>query len=102
MDLSPGSEWRKLINDEFMTNRYSEFRKWYFNKFAEWELAQFKEDYYNNLVIKQNYIPFVNWFTEYFLEKTKSEIMVLKSKPWTFLGGEIDNALFPPKLESLI
>jgi hypothetical protein len=69
MDLRPRSEWRKLINDEFMTNRYSEFRKWYFNKFAEWELAQFKEDYYNNLVITQNYIPFVNWFTEYFLEK---------------------------------
>jgi hypothetical protein len=92
-----GSDWRKLINDEFMTNRLSEFRKWYFNKFAEWELTEFKEDYYNNLATTQNYIPFVKWFVEYFLDRTKTEILVLKTKQWNILGGESINAPFPPE-----
>jgi hypothetical protein len=81
MDLSPGSDWRKFINDEFMKEKYSEFRKWYFNKFASWEITQFKDDYYSNLAITQNYVPFIKWFIDYFLNKTKNETLVLKSKP---------------------
>jgi hypothetical protein len=80
-----------------MTDKYVEFRKWYFNKFADWELTQFKEDYHNNLAITQNYVPFVKWFIEYFLNKIKTEIMVLKSKPWNVTGENIVNAPFPPE-----
>jgi hypothetical protein len=97
MDFSPKSALRQLINDEFYMERYSEFKKWYFNKYKHWELAQFRDDYYNELKIKQDYIPFVKWFLNHILEKIKNEIFVLKSKPWISSGGETINSPFPPE-----
>ena len=46
MDLSPGSSWRQLINDEFNQDRYKDFRTWYFKKFKDFELKEFKDKYY--------------------------------------------------------
>ena len=69
MDLRPGSAWRQLINDEFQHERYFEFRKWYFKTFKPWKLAQFKEEFYNHLSMNQDYIPFVKWFTNFFIKK---------------------------------
>jgi hypothetical protein len=69
MDFTPGSDFRKLINDEFEMSRYSEFRQWYFKTFKSWELAEIKQDCYNDLSMKKDYIPFVKWFLKYFLEK---------------------------------
>jgi hypothetical protein len=96
MDLRPNSAWRKLINDEFYHERYTDFRKWYFMTFKPWELAQLKEDFYTHLSQTQDYIPFVKWFTNFFVEKMKKEIMVLQSKSWMTIEGNNIISPFPP------
>jgi hypothetical protein len=97
MDCTPGSDFRKLINDEFEMPRYNEFRKWFFKTFQPWELAQIKQDFYNDLSMKRDYIPFVKWFLNYFLEKMNNEILVLKSRSWNLSNREIVESIFPPE-----
>ena len=97
MDLSPGSSWRQLINDEFNQDRYKDFRNWYFKKFKDFELKEFKEKYYDYLSEIQSYVPFVKWFVKYFHNKVKSEIMILQSKNWCTYNGEIITSPFPPE-----
>ena len=45
MDLTPNSLWRKFINDEFMMEKYSDFRKWFFREIPDWEREKIKNDY---------------------------------------------------------
>jgi hypothetical protein len=97
MDLRPNSAWRKLINDEFQHERYTNFRNWYFKTFKPWELSKFKEEFYNHLNQTQDYIPFVKWFTKFFIEKMEKEIMVLQSKSWLTTEGNIITSPFPPE-----
>jgi hypothetical protein len=59
MDLTPNSIWRKFINDEFMLDKYSEFRNWFFNKFTNWERDHFKNEYYDYLNKTNNFVRFV-------------------------------------------
>ena len=89
MDLSPGSSWRQLINDEFNQERYQAFRKWYFKKFKNFELKEFKDKYYEYLSEIRSYVPFVKWFVKYFHLRVKAEIMVLQNKSWSTHNGEI-------------
>jgi hypothetical protein len=98
MDLTPNSIWRKFINDEFMLDRYYDFRNWFFKKFPSWEREKIKDDYYNHLMQTQNYIRFVEWFITYFVERSDNEILTLKSRPW-YITGEKDpiHTPFPPE-----
>jgi hypothetical protein len=98
MDLTPNSIWRKFINDEFMMEKYSDFRNWFFKKFPTWEREKIKEDYYDYLNESQNFVRIVKWFITYFLNKTENEVLTLKSRPWNVVGHDepIQNP-FPPE-----
>ena len=96
LDYSPGSKMRQLINDEFQHERYTQFREWFFKKFSKPELAQFKDEYYTQMNLAQDFIPFVKWFVNYFISKKQEEILVLK-RPWENIKGEKMEAPFPPE-----
>jgi hypothetical protein len=98
MDLTTNSIWRKFINDEFMMDKYSDFRNWFFKKFPDWERDKIKNDYYDHLNKTQNFVRFVEWFITYFVTESDTEILTLKSKPW-YITGQKDpiNTPFPPE-----
>ena len=95
MDLTPNSLWRKFINDEFMMEKYSDFRKWFFREIPDWEREKIKNDYYKHLGITQEFIRFVEWFITYFLDQNEKDILTLKSRSCILLGKmSLFNLLF--------
>lgn len=78
LDYSPGSKMRQLINDEFQHERYTQFREWFFKKISKPELTQFKNEYYTQMNLGQDFIPFVKWFVNYFISKKKRNPCVYK------------------------
>ncbi|CAL5202502.1 unnamed protein product [Lathyrus oleraceus] len=96
LDYSPDSKMRELINDEFQHEIYTQFREWFLKKKSKPELAQFKDEYYTQMNLAQDFIPFVKWFVNYFISKKQEEILVLQ-RPLENVRGEKMEAPFPPE-----
>src|ERR1051325_1764391 len=104
LDYSPGSNLRNLVNDEFHHERYTQFRKWFFKTFSTPVLENIKDEYYTQMSVNQEFIPFVKWFISYFIKKQKEELVFIKQdellvlqKPWENIRGEKMESPFPPE-----
>lgn len=62
MDFRPGSENRKVLNQDFYHEQYTEFRTWYFTSHTSDQLQNFKIQYYEYLGKHQIIQPFPLWF----------------------------------------
>ena len=95
IDLNPGSEFRKILNREFLGEDNKQFRDWYFNKYNPEELKNFKNQYYDYMTKTNDIIFFVRWFINNYINNLKGEILVLQ-KTWQTSQGETVSR-FPPE-----
>ena len=94
MDFTPGSENRKILNQEFNQEKYKEFRDWYFTNHTLNQLASYKTHYYQHLELHQTLIPFVEWYHTV----TQSQLTVIEDqyKVWTTTEGQVIHSIHPP------
>lgn len=93
-------EIRKEINQEFYQSKNEEFRKWYFSKYDDNQLQNFKKEFYNWIEYSKKIIPFTQWFYgKYFTELDKS-INVIQDyhRNWKTMTGTVIRAVHPPTI----
>ena len=96
MDLSPGSKTRKIHNKEFSLKANTEFRKWYFNKYSNEELKEFKNKFFESLSNTGEFTTFIPWFVKNFVQTMKIEINTLQLRNWKSVQGKDSESPFPP------
>lgn len=92
MDFTPGSEIRKQLNQDFMQEKYQEFRSWYFNNHTTDELQQLKNQYYYHLEKYQTLRPFLEWYYEFstvmeFIPTSQINVLENMQRTWQTVGG---------------
>ena len=100
INLNPGSEFRKILNREFLGEDNKQFRDWYFNKYNPEELKNFKNQYYDYMTKTNKIIFFVRWFINNYINNLKGEILVLQ-KTWKTNQGETISR-FPPEKSNFL
>lgn len=80
MDFSPNSKIRQCLNQEFLQDKYQNFRNWYFKNHDDKRLADIKTKYYTYLNKKQCILSFIKWYYDFLLKSefyTESQLNVL-------------------------
>ena len=95
IDLSPGSETRKIINKEFFLEKHTDFRNWYFKKYSDKELKDFKNNFYEFLSNTGEITTFIPWFIKDFVKTMKIQINTLQLRNWRSVKGEDSQSPFP-------
>ncbi|CAL5397226.1 unnamed protein product [Camellia sinensis] len=94
MDFTPGSENRKILNQEFNQDKYKDFRDWYFTNHNPDQLIEYKTQYYQHLEFYQKLIPFVEWYQT--VSQPQLNAIEDQYKTWTTTEGQAINAIHPP------
>ena len=95
MDFSPRSANRKVLNQDFYDEQYTDFRNWYFTNHTPEQIQNFKLQYYDYLEIHQILQPFPLWFKNH-VGIPISQINVLDQKNWVTTDGNMYTSIHPP------
>ena len=97
MDFTPGSENRKILNQDFFQDKYTEFRKWYFSTHTKKQIQDYKLQYYTYLEEIQVLFPFPLWYVQHVqIPATQLNVLDNIQRKWLTTDGQEIYSVHPP------
>ncbi|KAG5579598.1 hypothetical protein H5410_050225 [Solanum commersonii] len=66
-DFSPGSLARKYIQNEFLSDKWNQFKTWFFDTYSAYDLNNISQEFYETCVLHNQIMSFVHWFITTYL-----------------------------------
>ncbi|KAG5580636.1 hypothetical protein H5410_051263 [Solanum commersonii] len=67
IDFSPGSLARKYIQNEFASDKWCQFKTWFFDTYSMKDLHNISQEFYETCVLHNHIMFFVPWFITTYL-----------------------------------
>ncbi|KAG5571192.1 hypothetical protein H5410_060958 [Solanum commersonii] len=67
IDFSPGSLARKYIQNEFASDKWSQFKTWFFDTYSKEDLHNISQEFYETCALHNHIMFFVSWFITTYL-----------------------------------
>lgn len=97
MNFNPGSENRKILNQDFYQDKYAKFREWHFATHTSDQLKETKIQYYKYLEENQKLLSFPLWFMENgSIQNSQINVLANVQKSWVATDGNIIISIHPP------
>ncbi|KAG5629491.1 hypothetical protein H5410_001208 [Solanum commersonii] len=93
IDFSPGSLARKYIQNEFLNEKWNQFKTWFFDTYSREDLNNISQEFYETCALHNHIMFFVPWFITTYLPLF---INVLE-RSYKDKSGNIIQSIYPPQ-----
>ena len=93
IDFSPGSQARGYIQKEFFSDKWNQFKTWFFDTYSKEDLNNISQEFYETCALHNQIMYFVPWFITTYLPLF---IKVLE-RSYKDGSGNITKAIYPPQ-----
>nr|XP_033513040.1 uncharacterized protein LOC117277755 [Nicotiana tomentosiformis] len=93
IDFSPGSRARIYIQKEFFSEKWNQFKTWFFDTYSKDDLNNISQEFYEACALHNQIMYFVPWFITTYLPLY---IKVLE-RSYKDGSGNITKAIYPPQ-----
>jgi len=93
IDFSPRSLARKYIQNEFLSDKWNQFKTWFFDSYSADDLNNISQEFYETCALHNQIMYFVPWFITTYLPLF---INVLE-RSYKDESGNIIKVVYPPQ-----